>query len=65
MADTIHTVDSGGNSMGFFMGIIILILFVLFIMYYGLPMMRGSTSGGQINIPIPDKIDVNVNQPAK
>lgn len=57
----IHTEGSGGqNGYGFLLGVVILILFVVFFLYYLLPMMRQSTSAPQINIP--DKIDVNVEQ---
>lgn len=52
--------NSGGNGMGFLLGIIVLIVFVFLFLYYGLPMIQQSFSGPQINIP--DKIDVNLNQ---
>ncbi len=65
MADTVNTTgDSGG--MGFFMGVIVLILFVMFLIFYGLPYLRGAgggNSGGGVTVP--DKIDVNINQPEK
>lgn len=56
----IHTEGSGGqnNGYGFLLGVVVLIVFVLFFMYYMLPMFRQYTSGPQINVP--DKIDVNI-----
>lgn len=51
--------DSSGSGMGFLLGIIILILFVIGLLYLGLPHLRSGFGGGtQINIP--DKVDVNV-----
>lgn len=51
--------DSSGNGMGFLLGIIILVLFVLGLLYFGLPYLRSGFGGGtQVNIP--DKVDVNV-----
>lgn len=62
MADTIHTTgDSGG--MGFFMGMIVLVLLVLFVIFYGVPMMRRSGGTNVPNVTVPDEIDVNINQP--
>lgn len=52
--------DSSGNGMGFLLGIIVLVVFVILFLYYGLPIIRQSFSGAQINVP--SKIDVNVQQ---
>lgn len=53
--------ESSGNGMGFLLGVILLIVFVFLLIYYGLPAIRNSfSSGTQINIP--DKVDVNVQQ---
>ena len=62
------TDQTTGNS---FMVIIVLLLIVLaaFVFFaYGLPVMRGSsgTNNTQTEVPqinVPDKIDVNINQP--
>lgn len=63
--------DNSGSGMGFVLGILVLIVFVLVLFYYGLPALRGRTasstpesaSGGssEINVDVPDKVDVNVN----
>ena len=52
--------DSGSNGMGFLLGIIVLVVFVILFLYYGLPMIQKTMSGPQINIP--NQIDVNVKQ---
>lgn len=54
--------DRGGGN-GFLLGIILLIVFVILFIYYGLPLLSnaGGAAGTQVNIP--DKVDVNVNQP--
>lgn len=58
------TGDSGGNS--FLIGVILLIVFVVILFYFGLPVIR-NMAPAQLNIPapqvvVPDKIDVNVTQ---
>lgn len=56
--------NSDGNGGGFLLGVIVLIIFVILFVFYGLPMLRG-TGGGATQAPqvnIPDKVDVNVNQ---
>jgi hypothetical protein len=55
--------DGGGNGMGFLLGVILLIVFVIGLLYYGLPMIQRATAtpaAPQINVP--DKVDVNVKQ---
>ena len=56
--------SEGNSGMGFLMGIILLIVFFVFLLYFGIPMIRNSFSGvgsgTQINVP--DKVDVNVKQ---
>lgn len=54
--------DSGGNGMGFLLGIIVLVIFVFLFLYYGLPMIQQSFSGSQPQINVPDSIDVNIKQ---
>jgi hypothetical protein len=56
--------DSGGS--GFLIGVIILVVFVVILLYFGIPMIR-RMGPVQVNVPapqvvVPDKIDVNVNQ---
>lgn len=54
--------NEGGDGMGFLVGVVLLIIFVVFLFYYGLPAIRSSIGGGvspQINVP--GKIDININ----
>lgn len=51
---------SSNSGMGFLLGVILLIVFMFLLFYYGLPALRSSASP-QINVP--GKIDVNVNNP--
>lgn len=60
MADEHDVHHHEGNSMGFVMGIIFLIVALFLFVYYLLPAVQNS-KGTSINVP--DKIDVNVNQP--
>ena len=55
--------ESSSNGMGFILGAIMLIVFVVLFFIYILPFLRGSlntTQTPQVNVP--DKIDVNVDQ---
>lgn len=66
MATIINTPASTGESssgMGFLLGIVFLILFILALLYVGLPMLNRATSSPQVNVP--DQIDVNINQPSE
>jgi len=49
--------DDSGSSMGFVMGIILLIVALFLFVYYLLPAVRGGTQ-----FSIPSKIDINVTQ---
>ncbi|HKC14359.1 MAG TPA: hypothetical protein VKC89_00110 [Patescibacteria group bacterium] len=62
MAEVIHEHEhsDGGNSMGFVMGVILLIVALFLFAYYLLPAIRNS---GGTSFNVPGKIDVNVNQP--
>jgi len=53
--------SSDNNGMGFLLGIIVLIVFVILFFVYALPYIRGLTSGG-IQINVPESIDVKVQQ---
>lgn len=50
--------DSG---YGFLLGVILLIIFAAILIIYGLPYLQNAGTSTQVNIP--DKVDVNVNQP--
>lgn len=56
--------SDSNSGIGFLMGVIFLIAFFVFLLYFGLPFIRNSFSGGgsgtQINVP--DKVDVNIKQ---
>jgi hypothetical protein len=55
------TENSDNSGMGFFLGVVVLILFVFVLLYYGLPALSRFGSGNpQINVP--DKVNVNVQQ---
>ena len=57
-----HGTDSSSNSMGLIFGIILAIALVFFLFYYfGRGLMNGGMTQPQVNIP--DKVDVNVQQP--
>jgi hypothetical protein len=55
-----NTNSSGGNGMGFLLGVIILIIFVAVVIIYGLPYIR-SMSGFTAQVNVPKSVDVNVN----
>jgi hypothetical protein len=56
--------ENGGT--GFLIGVIMLIVFVVVLIYFGLPAMRRMQSNQSVipapQIVLPDKINVNVNQ---
>jgi hypothetical protein len=52
--------NGGDSGMGFLMGVVLLIAFMFFLWYWGVPAARRSFEGTQINVP--SKIDVNINQ---
>lgn len=56
--------QGGDNGMGFLLGLIVLILFVLGIYYYGLPLLQRSapTQTTTPSVNVPGKIDVNINK---
>lgn len=60
MTTVVQQPSEGSNGMGFVLGIIILVVFLGLLFFYGLPMLNRQTSAPQINVP--EKVDVNVNQ---
>lgn len=62
MATVVNTPAQGESSsgMGFMMGMILLLVVLFLLFYYGLPAIRNAGSGGT-SVNIPDKVDVNVN----
>lgn len=57
--------ESGSNGSGFLIGVIVLIIAVVVLLFYGLPYLRGSMGSSMPQVNVPGKIDVNVNQPGK
>ncbi len=53
--------NTGGS--GFFIGVLLLIGFVSILLYFGIPAIQ-RMGPVQVNVPMPNKIDVNV-APAK
>jgi hypothetical protein len=51
--------EPAGNGLGNLLAVILLIVFVVLLIYYGLPLIQNAARGPQINVP--GKIDVNVN----
>lgn len=53
--------SSSDSGMGFLLGILILVVFAVLFFIYLFPYLKGLTSSG-VQINLPDKIDVNVQQ---
>jgi hypothetical protein len=51
----------GGNA-GLIIGLVLAAIIVFLFIAYGLPAMRGQNSGTNINVP--DRVDLNVNNPS-
>jgi len=49
--------------MGFLLGIILLIVFLVFLFYYGIPALSRGIRSTAPQVNVPGKIDVNVNTP--
>ena len=63
MVDRIEHIHEGGgdsSGMGFFLGILLLTIFVVILLFYGLPLIRGGTGAGSPQINVPGKINVNI-----
>jgi hypothetical protein len=54
--------SSGSNGMGFLLGAIGLIVFVILFFVYGLPLLRGLSGTGGVQVNVPKSINVNVQQ---
>lgn len=55
-----HHESRGGS--GFLLGIILIVLFAVLFLVYGLPYIQNSMRGGGTNINIPERVNVDVNQ---
>ena len=56
-----HGEESSNSAVGLIIGLVVLMIFAFLLFYYGLPALRSASSTPQITVP--DKIDVNINQP--
>ncbi len=59
------TTSENSSGIGFLVGVVLLILFVIALLYYGLPAVRSGISGSSPQITVPDKVEVDVNAPAQ
>lgn len=63
MATIINNPERRNSSgMGFLLGVIVFIIFLVLVLYYGLPALQ-NMGGTQINVP--KQVDVNVNTQSK
>lgn len=67
MAEIIHEHEreqpSGDGGISFFWGVLLVIVILFLLVYFGLPFLRGATSNTPVQVP--GKIDVNINQPQR
>ncbi len=56
---------ASGSGLGMIVGIILLIAFLYLMFMYALPLIRSAATPGTTNVQIPDKVDVNINNPAQ
>lgn len=54
--------DSSNNGVGFLVGVIVLIVFGVIFFVYGLPLLRGLIGNGEIQVNLPENVDINVQQ---
>ncbi len=58
--------DGGSGMMGILVGVVLVVVVIFLFVAYGLPAMRGTQNtnsddaGTTVNIPVPEKIDVNI-----
>lgn len=52
------------SGIGFMIGAVVLLLALFMFFYYGVPALRHATSSSAPSVTVPDKIDVNVNNPS-
>ncbi len=69
MATIVNTPSGGGTTdsgsgMGFFLGMLVLLLIVILFFVYGLPAIRAGIGSSAPRVSVPDQIDVNVNNPS-
>lgn len=59
-SEVVYHHDDAGSGTGLIVGLLFLVVVVFLLFYYGIPAMR---AGGNPQINVPSKIDVNMNQP--
>lgn len=52
--------NTDNSGMGFFLGVVLLIVFIVVLLFYGLPYIQRSFSGAGTQVNIPDHVNVNV-----
>lgn len=57
-----NTGESPGSGMNSLLGIVLLVIVILVLFYWGLPILR-RTATPSPSVNVPDKIDVNINNP--
>ncbi len=56
--------DSSSSAVTLILGLVLLAVFVFFLVYYGPRLINAiSSRSSGINVTVPDKVDINVNQP--
>ena len=54
--------NSSNNGVGFLIGAIVLIVFAVLFFVYALPYIRGLSANGGVQVNVPKRINVNVQQ---
>jgi hypothetical protein len=54
--------DQTDSGLGFFIGLLVVIILGVLFFAYALPVMRRNSNSGTTNISVPDKINVDVNK---
>ncbi|MGE5042092.1 MAG: hypothetical protein ACM3IJ_04265 [Candidatus Levyibacteriota bacterium] len=54
--------QTSDNGMGFFLGVVLLLIAVVFLLMYGIPYLRGSSGGSGLTIPSNYNLHINTNK---
>mgnify|MGYP001608311920 CR=1 FL=1 len=65
MATVVNNPSESSSGMGFLLGMIVLVVMVFLLFFYGLPLLTQATRSAGTQVNVPDKIDVNVQNPAQ
>ena len=63
--DIDHVQSNTGNGTGFLVGVILLVIVLFLLFYYGLPALRNASQSAAPQVNVPGKIDVNVHNSGK